>query len=122
MKKNLKKLFALLLVVVMVAAIFAGCASNTEKPAETTTPSDTTETTTTEETTPALLCRGAWVSQYIFAPAGMWGSSMRRWSFSTPSSWWTALISMPQESMPIMGLGGRFTMATHVFPTNSSGS
>ena len=31
MKKNLKKLFALLLVVVMVAAIFAGCASNTEK-------------------------------------------------------------------------------------------
>ena len=52
MKKNLKKLFALLLVVVMVAAIFAGCAGNTEKPAETTTPSDTTETTTTEETTP----------------------------------------------------------------------
>ena len=51
MKKNLKKLFALLLVVVMVAAIFAGCAGNTEKPAET-TPSDTTETTTTEETTP----------------------------------------------------------------------
>ena len=50
MKKNLKKLFALLLVVVMVAAMFAGCASNTEKPAET-TPSDTTETTTTEETT-----------------------------------------------------------------------
>ena len=43
MKKNLKKLFALLLVVVMVAAIFAGCASNTEKPAET-TPSDTTST------------------------------------------------------------------------------
>ena len=29
MKKNLKKLYALLLVVVMVAAIFAGCASNT---------------------------------------------------------------------------------------------
>ena len=29
---------------------------------------------------------------------------------------------MPQESMPIMGLGGRFVMATHVFPTNSSGS
>ena len=51
MKKNLKKLFALLLVVVMVAAIFAGCAGNTEKPAET-TPSDTTETTTpTEDTT-----------------------------------------------------------------------
>ena len=28
MKKNLKKLFALLLVVVMVAAMFAGCADN----------------------------------------------------------------------------------------------
>ena len=40
MKKNLKKLFALLLVVVMVAAMFAGCANNAEKPAET-TPSDT---------------------------------------------------------------------------------
>ena len=37
--------------------------------------------------TPALLCQGAWVSQYIFAPAGMCGSSIRRWSFSTPSSW-----------------------------------
>ena len=72
--------------------------------------------------TPALLCQGAWVSQYIFAPAGMWGSSMRRWSFSAPSSWWTALISIPQESMPIMGLGGRFVMATHVLPTSSSGS
>ena len=35
MKKNLKKLFALLLVVVMVAAMFAGCANNAEKPAET---------------------------------------------------------------------------------------
>ena len=34
MKKNLKKLFALLLVVVMVAAMFAGCANNAEKPAE----------------------------------------------------------------------------------------
>ena len=42
MKKNLKKLFALLLVVVMVAAMFAGCANNTETPAEPTTPSDTT--------------------------------------------------------------------------------
>ena len=55
MKKNLKKLFALLLVVVMVAAMFAGCANNAEKPAET-TPSDTNtpaETTPTEDTTPA---------------------------------------------------------------------
>ena len=52
MKKNLKKLFALLLVVVMVAAMFAGCAGNTETPAEPTTPSDTTDTTTpTEDTT-----------------------------------------------------------------------
>ena len=72
--------------------------------------------------TPAQLCRGAWVSQYIFAPAGMCGSSMRRWSFSTPSSWWTAEISIPQESMPIMGRGGRFVMATQVLPTSSSGS
>ena len=32
MKKNLKKLFALLLVVVMVAAMFAGCANNAETP------------------------------------------------------------------------------------------
>ena len=45
MKKNLKKLFALLLVVVMVAAMFAGCANNAEKPAET-TPSDTNKHTT----------------------------------------------------------------------------
>lgn len=57
MKKNLKKLFALLLVVVMVAAMFAGCANNAEKPAET-APSDTNtpaEDTNTpaEDTTPA---------------------------------------------------------------------
>ena len=51
MKKNLKKLFALLLVVVMVAAMFAGCANNAETPAEPTTPSDTTDTTPTEDTT-----------------------------------------------------------------------
>ena len=49
MKKNLKKLFALLLVVVMVAAMFAGCANNAEKPAET-TPSDTN--TPAEDATP----------------------------------------------------------------------
>lgn len=56
MKKNLKKLFALLLVVVMVAAMFAGCANNAEKPAETVTPSEDTntpaDTTPTEDTTP----------------------------------------------------------------------
>ena len=55
MKKNLKKLFALLLVVVMVAAMFAGCANNAEKPAETVTPSEDTntpaDTTPTEDTT-----------------------------------------------------------------------
>ena len=51
MKKNLKKLFALLLVVVMVAAMFAGCANNAETPAEPTTPSDTTDTTTPAEDT-----------------------------------------------------------------------
>ena len=51
MKKNLKKLFALLLVVVIVAAMFAGCANNAETPAEPTTPSDTTDTTPTEDTT-----------------------------------------------------------------------
>ena len=62
MKKNLKKLFALLLVVVMVAAMFAGCASNAEKPAEnkpsedTNTPADATpaeDNTPAEDTTPA---------------------------------------------------------------------
>lgn len=47
MKKNLKKLFALLLVVVMVAAMFAGCANN----AETVTP----EVTTPEDNTPQTL-------------------------------------------------------------------
>ena len=49
MKKNLKKLFALLLVVVMVVAMFAGCANNAETPAENPTPSDTTEPTPTED-------------------------------------------------------------------------
>ena len=51
MKKNLKKLFALLLVVVMVAAMFAGCANN----AETVTPEVTTpeDNTPAEDTTPA---------------------------------------------------------------------
>ena len=57
MKKNLKKLFALLLVVVMVAAMFAGCANNAEKPAETVTPSEDTntpaDTTPAEDNTPA---------------------------------------------------------------------
>ena len=33
MKKNRKKLFALLLVIVMIAAMFAGCDNNAETPA-----------------------------------------------------------------------------------------
>ena len=33
-----------------------------------------------------------------------------------------AEISIPQESMPIMGRGGRLVMATQVLPTSSSGS
>lgn len=60
--------------------------------------------------------------QYSFAPAGMWGSTIRRWSLSSPSSWCTAEISMPQESMPIIGRGGRLVIAMQVFPTSSSGS
>ena len=36
--------------------------------------------------------------QYSFAPAGMWGSTMRRWSFSSPSSVWTAEISIHQQN------------------------
>ena len=35
---------------------------------------------------------------------------------------YTALISIPSESMPIIFLGGRFVMAIAVFPTSSSGS
>ena len=57
MKKNLKKLFALLLVVVMVAAMFAGCANNAETPAEPTTPSDTTSGPPWPQTPPpTVLC------------------------------------------------------------------
>ena len=55
MKKNLKKLFALLLVVVMVAAMFAGCANNAEKPAETTPTLKTP--TLPPKTTPRLKMR-----------------------------------------------------------------
>ena len=67
-------------------------------------------------------CVGGEMVQYSFAPAGMWRSTMRRWSFSSPSSVWTAEISMPQDSMPIMGRGGRFRMAMQVLPMSSSGS
>ena len=52
MKKNLKKLFALLLVAVMVASMFSACGNNAEKPAESTQPTDTTEPSdSTNETT-----------------------------------------------------------------------
>ena len=44
--------------------------------------------------------------QYIFAPAGMLSSSMMRFRRSSPSSWCTAEISIPQESMPIIWRGG----------------
>lgn len=40
--------------------------------------------------------------QYNFAPAGMLSSSMMRFRRSSPSSWCTAEISIPQESMPII--------------------
>ena len=51
----------------------------------------------------------------------MASSTMRRWSFSSPFSLWTAEISMPQLSWPIIFRGGRLTMATRVLPTSSSG-
>ena len=55
MKKNLKKLFALLLVAVMVASMFSACGNNAEKPAESNQPTDTTEPSdsTTETTEPS---------------------------------------------------------------------
>ena len=34
----------------------------------------------------------------------------------------TAESNMPQDSMPIMGRGGRFVIAIRVFPISSSGS
>ena len=61
-------------------------------------------------------------NQYSFAPAGMWGSTIRRWSFSSSPSLWMADSSMPQDSMPIMGLGGRLVMAMQVLPMSCSGS
>ena len=52
----------------------------------------------------------------------MWLSSITTWSSSSPLRSSTALIIIPHESIPIIFLGGRFTMARRVFPTSSSGS
>ena len=69
--------------------------------------------------------KGPWpfstICQQSLAPAGMASSTMMRWSFSSPFSLWTAEISMPWLSWPIIFRGGRFTMATKVLPTSSSG-
>ena len=75
--------------------------------------------------TPKTICKLDYAllqNQYSFAPAGMWGSTIRRCSFSSSPSLWMADSSMPQDSMPIMGLGGKLVMAMQVFPTSSSGS
>lgn len=61
-------------------------------------------------------------SQYSFAPAGIRPSTISRLRPSCPSTSCTAEISMPQESMPIIFLGGRFVIAMQVLPTSSSGS
>ena len=72
---------------------------------------------------PGLLDRGilGYFNQQSFAPAGMASSSMMRFSLSSPFSVWTADRSIPQDSRPIIFLGGRFTMATNVLPMRSSG-
>lgn len=60
--------------------------------------------------------------QCSFAPAGMCGSSIKRFSRSSPFSLWRAERSMPQDSRPIMGRGGRLVIATQVLPMSCSGS
>ena len=60
-------------------------------------------------------------SQQSLAPAGMALSIMIRLSRSSPRSLWTAEISIPRLSKPIIFLGGKFTMATSVLPMSSSG-
>ena len=76
-----------------------------------------------QETAPAHTVRGGrgFEFQHILAPAGMASSRMRRFSFSSPRSVWTAEMSMPLDSSPIIFRGGRLTMATRVLPTSSSG-
>ena len=68
------------------------------------------------------LCGELFAAQYSFAPAGMWSSRMMRLRRSSPSSLCSAEIIMPQESMPIIFLGGRLVMASRVLPTSVSGS
>ena len=60
--------------------------------------------------------------QHILAPAGMASSRITRFSRSSPPALWTAEISIPQLSRPIILRGGRLTMANRVLPTRSSGS
>ena len=63
-----------------------------------------------------------YLDQYSFAPAGIRSSTISRFRPSLPSSSCTAEISIPQESIPIIARGGRFTMAIAVLPIRSSGS
>ena len=60
-------------------------------------------------------------TQHIFAPAGILSSIISRFRRSSPFSVWTAEMSMPLDSSPIIFRGGRLTMATRVLPTSSSG-
>ena len=60
-------------------------------------------------------------TQHILAPAGILSSIISRFRRSSPFSVWTAEMSMPLDSSPIIFRGGRLTMATRVLPTSSSG-
>ncbi len=60
-------------------------------------------------------------TQHILAPAGILSSIISRFKRSSPFSVWTAEMSMPLDSSPIIFRGGRLTMATRVLPTSSSG-
>ncbi len=60
--------------------------------------------------------------QYSLAPAGMCGSTIRSCSFSSSFSLCSAESSIPQDSSPIIGRGGRLTIAISVLPISSSGS
>ena len=66
----------------------------------------------------ALLLSG----QHSSKPAGTLSSSISRWSRSLPSTSFTAEMSIPLDSRPIIFRGARLTQATRVLPTRSSGS